>query len=111
MIFVLGLTFPLAALNLYYHDVRFLVGVVLTLWFYLTPVLYPLDNGTIPSKYRWVFDINPNAVLIDAYRRVILYGSAPDFKRVALGAVIAVGTFLIGYYIFKRMEAGFADSI
>jgi lipopolysaccharide transport system permease protein len=111
MIFVLGLTFPLAALNLYYHDVRFLVGVVLTLWFYLTPVLYPLDNGTIPSKYRWVFDINPNAVLIDAYRRVILYGSAPDLKRVALGAVIAVGTFLIGYYIFKRMEAGFADSI
>jgi ABC-type polysaccharide/polyol phosphate export permease len=109
MIFTLGLTFPLAALNLYYHDVRFLVGVVLTLWFYLTPVIYPTER--VPDRYRWVFDINPNAVLIDAYRRVILYGSAPDFKRMFLGAVIAIGTFLIGYYIFKRMEAGFADSI
>ncbi len=110
MIFTLGLTLPLCALNLYYHDVRFLVGVVLTLWFYLTPVIYPTE-GKVPDKYRWVFDINPNAVFIDAYRRVILYGQDPDFKRVLLGAVIAIGTFLIGYYIFKRMEAGFADSI
>ena len=45
MIFTLGLTLPLAALNLYYHDVRFLVGVVLTLWFYLTPVIYPTEQG------------------------------------------------------------------
>lgn len=110
MIFVLGLTYPLAALNLYYHDVRFLVGVVLTLWFYLTPVIYPLDDK-VPDKYQWVFDINPNAVLIDAYRRVILYGVEPDWKKVGLGAIIAVGTFLLGYYVFKRMEAGFADSI
>jgi ABC-type polysaccharide/polyol phosphate export permease len=73
-------------------------------------VLYPTE-GRVPDKYRWVFDINPNAVFIDAYRRVILYGQDPDLKRVLLGAVIAVGTFLIGYYIFKRMEAGFADSI
>ncbi|MEO8456433.1 MAG: ABC transporter permease [Chloroflexota bacterium] len=110
MIFVLGLVYPLCALNLYYHDVRFLVGVVLTLWFYLTPVLYPLDDR-VPHRYQWIYDINPNAVLIDAYRRVILYGNDPDWKKVGLGAIIAVGTFLLGYYIFKRMEAGFADSI
>ena len=109
LIFVLGLTYPLAALNLYFHDVRFLVGVVLTLWFYMTPVLYPIT--TVPDKYRWVFDLNPNAVLIDAYRRVILYGQEPDFKKVLVGAVIALATFLIGYYLFKKMESGFADSI
>lgn len=112
VIFVMGLTYPLAALNLYFHDVRFLVGVVLTLWFYLTPVLYPITTVTDRAhNYQWVFDINPNAVLIDAYRRVILYDQQPDFKKVLLGLVIAVGTFLIGYYLFKRMESGFADSI
>lgn len=109
LIFVLGLTYPLAALNLYFHDVRFLVGVVLTLWFYMTPIIYPIT--TVPPKYRWVFDLNPNAVLIDAYRRVILYGQEPDFKKVLVGAGIAFLTFLIGYYLFKKMEAGFADSI
>jgi len=109
LIFVLGLTFPLAALNLYFHDVRFLVGVALTLWFYLTPVIYPIT--TVPHRYRWVYDMNPNAVFIDAYRRVILYGQQPEFSKVLLGAVIAIGTFLIGYYLFKKMESGFADSI
>ena len=109
LIFVLGLTYPLAALNLYFHDVRFLVGVALTLWFYLTPVLYPATLA--PEKYNFVFDLNPNATFIDAYRRVILQGQEPDFSKMLLGAAIAVVTFLIGYYIFKKMEAGFADSI
>jgi len=109
LVFVLGLTYPLAALNLYFHDVRFLVGVVLTLWFYMTPVLYPAS--AVPDKYRWVFDINPNAVLIDAYRRVILYGQEPDLKKVLVGAAVAAITFLVGYWLFKKMEAGFADSI
>lgn len=109
LVFVLGLTFPLAALNLYFHDVRFLVGVVLTLWFYLTPVLYPASR--IPDKYSWVFDLNPNATFIDAYRRVVLQGESPDFEKVLVGAVIAVVTFVVGYYIFKAMEPGFADSI
>ncbi len=109
LIFVLGLTYPLAALNLYFHDVRFLVGVALTLWFYLTPVIYPID--AVPEKYNWVFDLNPNALFINAYRRVILYGEDPELTRVLVGAAIAIITFLVGYWLFKKMEAGFADSI
>jgi ABC-2 type transport system permease protein len=109
LVFVLGLTYPLAALNLYFHDVRFLVGVALTLWFYLTPVIYPID--AVPEKYNWVFDLNPNALFINAYRRVILYGEDPELSRVLAGAVIAIVTFLVGYWLFKKMEAGFADSI
>lgn len=109
LIFLLGLTYPLAALNLYFHDVRFLVGVALTLWFYLTPVIYPVD--IVPDKYEILFDLNPNAVFIDAYRRTMLYGEDPDVEKVLLGVVIAVVTFLGGYYLFKKMEKGFADSI
>ena len=109
MLFVLGLSYPLAALNLYFHDVRFLVGVVLTLWFYLTPVLYPIDR--VPDKYNIIFELNPNSLFINAYRRVLLQGESPGLDRVLLGLVIAVATFLIGYYLFKRMEPGFADRI
>jgi ABC-type polysaccharide/polyol phosphate export permease len=109
LLFTLGLTYPLAALNLYFHDVRFLVGVVLTLWFYLTPILYPHD--IVPEKYEIIFDLNPNSLFVDAYRRVILYGQDPELGRILLGLGVAVATFLIGYYIFKKMESGFADSI
>ncbi|MBI2913168.1 MAG: ABC transporter permease [Chloroflexi bacterium] len=109
MIFTLGLAYPLAALNLFFHDVRFLVGVVLTMWFYVTPVIYSVDY--IPSKYHFLFDLNPNSLFINAYRRVLLHGESPGLDKVLLGLAIATATFVIGYYLFKRMEPGFADRI
>jgi len=109
LIFTLGISYPLAALNLFFHDVRFLVGVVLTLWFYVTPVMYPAS--IVPDKYQIFYDINPNAVFIDAYRRVILYNQTPSFEKMFLGLAIAVVTFAVGYYLFKKMEPHFADRI
>lgn len=109
ILFMLGLAFPLAALNVFFHDVRFLVGVVLTMWFYMTPVIYPVE--LVPDRYRIFFDLNPNSLFINAYRRVLLEGTGPGLDRVFLGTVIALLTFLIGYYLFKRMESGFADRI
>ena len=109
LMFTLGISLPLAALNLYLHDVRFLVGVVLTLWFYLTPVMYPLS--LVPAKYQFIYDINPNSLLIDAYRRVVLLNQSPGVDRLLLGLSISVVTLLVGYYLFKKMERGFADSI
>jgi len=109
LLFTLGMALPLAALNLFFHDVRFLVGVVLTLWFYLTPIIYPSD--IVPDKYQILFDLNPNALFINAYRRVVLEGVDPGADRLLLGLGIATLTFLIGYYLFKRMEPRFADRI
>jgi len=108
-IFVMGISFPLAALNLYFHDVRYLVGMALTLWFYMTPVIYP--ESAVPERYHFLFDINPNAIFINAYRRVILTDDGPGLDRLLLGLVIAVVTFVVGYYLFKKMEPSFADHI
>ncbi len=109
LLFTVGLALPLAGLNLYFHDVSFLVGVALTLWFYLTPVLYPVDM--VPARYGWLFDANPPALFIEAYRRVVLQGISPGTERLLMGLAISVATFLVGYYLFKKMEPGFADSI
>jgi ABC-type polysaccharide/polyol phosphate export permease len=109
LIFTLGLSLPLAAMNLYFHDVRFLVGVALNLWFYLTPVLYPVD--IIPEQYRWIYEINPMAIFIHAYRRVLLHGDAPALESMMVGLGISLIMFVIGYYAFKKLEPGFADSI
>ncbi|MBI1886459.1 MAG: ABC transporter permease [Chloroflexi bacterium] len=109
LIFTLGLAFPLAALNLFFHDVRFLVGVALTLWFYLTPVIYPVD--LVPQQYQILFDLNPNSLFINAYRRVVIQGITPGADRLLLGLAVALITFIVGYYLFKRMEPRFADRI
>jgi len=109
IIFTLGLAFPLAALNLFFHDVRYLVGVALLLWFYVTPVIYP--ESLVPERYQIVFDLNPNAVFVSAYRRVLLQGTGPGWDSVLLGLAVALITFVAGYYLFKKMESGFADRI
>lgn len=109
VIFVMGLAFPLAALNLFFHDVRYLVGVTLTLWFYMTPIIYSVDD--IPQKYQIFFDINPNALLINAYRRVLLQDIGPGLDRLLIGLGVALTTFVVGYYLFKKMEPSFADRI
>lgn len=111
-LFTLGLALPLAALNLFFHDVRYLVGVALTLWFYLTPVIYSADYvEKVAPGYGFLFDLNPNALVINAYRRILLQDVSPGIDRVLLGLAIATATFFIGYFIFKKMEPSFADRI
>lgn len=109
LVFTLGVALPLAALNLFFHDVRYLVGVALTLWFYVTPVFYPVD--IVPPQYQFLFNLNPNSHVIQAYRRVLLEGAGPGSDRLLLGVAGAFVTFLVGYYLFKRLESGFADHI
>lgn len=106
LIFTVGVSLPLAALNLFYRDIRYLVGVALMLWMYLTPVVYP-----VPERYRFVFDLNPMSVLINAYRQVVLVGKPPDVAHLGLALLVSGLTFLVGYTIFKKLEPAFADSI
>lgn len=109
LIFTVGIALPLAALNLFFHDVRYLVGVLLLVWFYITPVIYPVD--IVPERYKIIFDLNPLSLVINAYRRVLLSDISPGWDRLLLGFVAASATFFVGYFLFKRMEAGFADRI
>ena len=109
LLFTIGLALPLAALNLFFHDVRYLVGVVLLVWFYITPVIYPVEM--VPDRYKIVFDLNPLSMVLNAYRRVLLDGTSPSWDRLLLGIAGALLALLLGYYLFKRMEAGFADRI
>lgn len=109
LVLTVGISLPLAGLNLFFRDIRYLVGVALLVWFYITPVIYPVD--LVPDRYRFLFDINPNALLVNVYRRILLQGVSPGSERLLLGIGLVLLTFLIGYYLFKRMEAGFADRI
>ena len=109
LLFTVGIALPLAALNLFFHDVRYLVGVVLLIWFYMTPVIYPVE--IVPEKYKIFFELNPLALVVNAYRRVLLEGTSLGIERFLVGMGAAILTFLVGYFLFKRMEAGFADRI
>ena len=109
IVFTIGLSLPLAALNLFFHDVRFLVGVGLNLWFFLTPIIYPVD--VVPARYRVLYDFNPNTWFIEAYRGALLHGTGPSTENLLWSAATALLTLVAGYYFFKRVEPAFADRI
>lgn len=105
----LGLGLPLAALNLFFHDIRFLVGTALNVWFFLTPVMYPPE--IVPEQYRFLVALNPNAWLLGAYRTALIDRTSPSAETLLWTAGTSLAVLAVGYWVFKRMEPGFADSI
>ena len=107
IIFTLGISLLLSSLNLLYRDIQYLFGLVLTLWFYLTPVIYATEF--FPEKYRWIFKFNPMSVFINAYREVLLGGRLPNWSSLGVGILISVIIFTLAYVFFKKIERTFAD--
>lgn len=108
-IFTLGLSLFFSAANLLYRDIQYLLTMILLLWMYITPVIYSSDM--VPDKYRLVFQINPMAVIINAYRQVILGNGAPKYTSILIAFVVSFVTLLIGFSYFKSREKIFADNI
>lgn len=109
IIFVTGVVLFGSALNVFARDIRLAVPLVVQLWLYLTPVMYPLS--TVPDRLRPLYLANPMTGLIESFRRVLIEGNAPDPS--VLGPSI-VGAFLalaIGAWYFAMTEARFADVI
>lgn len=109
LIFTAGLSLILSALNLFYRDIQYLLGLVIMLWMYLTPVMYPVE--IIPERYRFIFSLNPMSVIINAYRQTILGGGQPNLTSLSIALVMSLFVFAIGFYIFKKSEGEFADYV
>ena len=65
----LGATFFFAAANVYYRDVAHILQVLLSAWFYFTPIIYTLDF--IPVKYQWLFKLNPIIYALNGFRLAV----------------------------------------
>lgn len=108
-IITLGFTVLIAALGVLIRDVQHLMTVVLTFWFYLTPIFYDLDQLP-PSISTW-FSLNPMTTIVSAHRAVTLYGKAPDWT--ALGYTTLAGAIIVafGLLVFRSLEDAFIDQV
>jgi lipopolysaccharide transport system permease protein len=107
--FTLGLSILVAALTVFFRDFRFAVPLVLWLWFFASPVVYPAD--VIPDSWRWLLLANPVAGSISSLRRALLLGQAPETAPMLSCAAIGLGVLVASYLLFKRMEGRFADVV
>jgi lipopolysaccharide transport system permease protein len=108
--FTMALCLLLAAFTVLYRDVRFTLPLLLQIWMFATPILYPLS--VVPESGRGLYlTLNPMAVVVDAYRRVLLQGQPPDLMHLASTGMISLVLLLLGYRYFKRLEREFADIV
>ena len=104
-IFTLGVSLIVATLNVYFRDFRYLTSIIMTGWFYLTPILYPLD--AIPENMRGFFVFNPSYYLVDLFRQPIYYNAFPSAKTLLIMISIALFVFLAGLSYFYSKEHDF----
>jgi lipopolysaccharide transport system permease protein len=109
ILLTLGLVLFASAANVFYRDIRFVVPLVLQLWMYATPIIYPV--ALVPERLRTLYMLNPMAGLIESYRAIALHGAWPEWGDLGIAAVISTVIFVGGYWYFKRVEWQFADII
>ena len=107
LIFTVGLALLCSALYVLKRDVGSLLPLGLQIWMFLSPVVYPVS--LIPEAYRSLYMLNPMAMIVEAYRGAILFGTVPPAGLLAPALVVALGTLAVGYAYFKAVELRFAD--
>jgi lipopolysaccharide transport system permease protein len=105
---VIGLGLALAALNIFYRDVQPLLTLIIQIWFYASPIIYPVSM--VPDRFRPFYFLNPMAGLLESYRAVLLYQELPGAYLLP-AALVSFGVLLAGYWFFKRVEFLFADIV
>jgi lipopolysaccharide transport system permease protein len=105
---ILGLGFLGAALNVFYRDVQSLLALVIQLWFYASPIIYPVTM--IPERLKLFYFLNPMAGIITAYRDVVIYRELPGTYMIP-STLVTVFVFILGYLLFKKVEFQFADIV
>ena len=109
LLLMLGAAWFVAALGVFVRDTPQGLGLVLTAWMFLTPIIYP--EAAVPERYRALLAVNPFAPLVRSYRRVLLEGAPPDWRGLAFFTLFALAAFALGYWWFAKTRRNFADVI
>jgi lipopolysaccharide transport system permease protein len=103
-----GLGYLMAGLTVFLRDIPQTLGVILNIWLYLTPILYPAT--AIPETWRnWVFWLNPMTAIAEVYRDLVLVGEVKHWGEWGVASVISAIVFCIGFSVYKRLRPAFAD--
>ncbi len=109
-LFTVAVVLATSALNVFYRDLPHVLGNVLTLWFFLVPVVYPAT--AIPERFRSAAILgDPMAALITSYQDVFYYGRPPSFAALALAALISLVLLAGSLALFESRRDEFAEFV
>lgn len=108
-LFAIAMSLIFSATQVRFRDIGVAMQLLLQLWMFATPVVYPLS--AVPARLRGLYSLNPLVGVIENFRNATLHGLAPDFRLLTISAVVSLVLLVIAYAYFKRVEATVADLI
>ena len=105
----LGIAFILSAATVYFRDLEHFVQIVLMLMFYATPIVY--SSESIPDAFKAIIVLNPMAHIIEGYRDIFYNQVKPDFMALGIVFIVSILLCVVGYFIFKKLQKGFAEEL
>jgi ABC-type polysaccharide/polyol phosphate export permease len=103
--FSLGVSMIAGALYILIRDVQHVIAILFQAFFYLTPILYPLD--ILPPNYRILFKLNPFYYFIETFRFPVYYAAPPPWQYILTAAALTCLVMVVGFYIFYKKERFF----
>lgn len=107
VMFVLGLAWFLASLGVYLRDVSQVIGVLLTIMIFLSPVFYSLEQ--VPPTFRFFMQLNPLTTLVQTARYTLVWDRPPDWIALAVVTGVSAVMMQLGFVWFMKTKRGFAD--
>ena len=104
-----GFSLFLSAMQVRFRDIGIAMPLLLQLWMFGSPVVYPYDQ--VPVRFRWFYDLNPMTGIVENFRRVVIQGLGIDVSLLAISAAFAIVLLPVAYLYFKHREATMADII
>ncbi len=104
-LFTVGMSFILSTVAVFLRDMFYIYGIVITIWTYLTPIMY--DISTLSPAFAFILKFNPLYQYINFARTIILYGHCPTLGQFAGCLVSALLVFFIGIFTFKKNQDKF----
>ena len=109
LLLTFGAAWLVASLGVFLRDIVQGIALLLMVWMYLTPIIYP--ETIVPDRFRPFINANPFTSLIRSYRNIMLEGAQPDWRGLAYFTGFALIVFVFGYWWFARTRKNFADVI
>src|SRR5436309_12614159 len=113
--FVVGIGLILSVLNVYFRDIQHLIGIVLQIWFYATPIVYPMTYVQSALKHRpelfTLYKLNPMVRFVEAFRDCLYDLRFPPLLDTVYLFGVSAATLALGIFVFTKLEPKLAEEL
>ncbi len=109
VMFSIGLGVTLGVLNVFFRDVGLLMGIVLQFWFWLTPIVYPVE--ILPVWLQSLAHFNPMFSLVSGYQNILVSGRLPQWQSLAPVMILSLALLFMGFHLFRRRAGEMVDEL